>query len=543
MSWIESLEGEADAAADENPAPQAPPGQYVSDAADWLPPCPDPEPLLGQLVGGHQETAQDRLAVMMVGLPACGKTHIGRRIKTYLEFFHGIPVEIFNVGNYRRRVAGARQRADFFDPDNKAGFQLRIQCRDMAMADMKEWLGEENRESGPNFGRVAIFDATNTTRERRRWALQQLQPLGVKVMFIESICNDKGLILRNIMEVKLRTPDYVGVAVDDAVKDFMERRDNYNRIYEPIDLDGSEKDLSYIKILNLQEFTVHRVRSYVQGRIVQLLIHAQIAPRTVYLTRPGQNEYDVDRRIGGDSRLTEEGREFGSRLGRFAVQSICRDDDGEDAFVRLWASTLQSAKETAAYIIKAASGVATGVEELAPLWRRHSTHDQGVLSARWLTNLDDIYTGLLDGMTLEEIEQDYPEEARRRRQQPMGYRFPRGESYMDVVHRLEPIVHEIERHKEPLLVVAHKAVLRVLYCYLTGRDREEAPTIEVPLHTVVRIRLHSSGFNEDHFDLSCPNILRPRVPTGAAEDDKASESVTFSRASTPGLVEVAALEA
>ena len=35
-------------------------------------------------------------------------------------------------------------------------------------------------------------------------------------------------------------------------------------------------------------------------------------------------------------------------------------------------------------------------------------------------------------------------------------RYPRGESYTDLIARLEPIAHEMERQREPLLIVAHQ---------------------------------------------------------------------------------------
>ena len=46
-------------------------------------------------------------------------------------------------------------------------------------------------------------------------------------------------------------------------------------------------------------------------------------------------------------------------------------------------------------------------------------------------------------------------------------RYPCGESYLDVVQRLEPVVIEIERERECVCVVGHQAVLRALYGYFT----------------------------------------------------------------------------
>jgi 6-phosphofructo-2-kinase / fructose-2,6-biphosphatase 2 len=53
------------------------------------------------------------------------------------------------------------------------------------MEDMTAYLTAEND------GRVAVYDATNTTMERRRWVAEQLAGLAVKVIFIEVICADE----------------------------------------------------------------------------------------------------------------------------------------------------------------------------------------------------------------------------------------------------------------------------------------------------------------------------------------------------------------
>lgn len=39
---------------------------------------------------------------------------------------------------------------------------------------------------------------------------------------------------------------------------------------------------------------------------------------------------------------------------------------------------------------------------------------------------------------------------------------------MDVTLRLEPLAHEMERTREPILVIGHQGILRILYAYFLG---------------------------------------------------------------------------
>jgi broad specificity phosphatase PhoE len=38
----------------------------------------------------------------------------------------------------------------------------------------------------------------------------------------------------------------------------------------------------------------------------------------------------------------------------------------------------------------------------------------------------------------------------------IGYRYPRGESYFDLIARLDPLIHELESYSQPILVVSHQ---------------------------------------------------------------------------------------
>ena len=62
-------------------------------------------------------------------------------------------------------------------------------------------------------GEVAVFDATNTTKKRRRKLYEKVVvEKGFKLFFVESICFDKTIIESNIREVKVMSPDYADFA-------------------------------------------------------------------------------------------------------------------------------------------------------------------------------------------------------------------------------------------------------------------------------------------------------------------------------------------
>ena len=90
-------------------------------------------------------------------------------------------------------------------------------------------------------------------------------------------------------------------------------------------------------------------------------------------------------------------------------------------------------------------------------------------------------------MTYEAIASEFPQEYAQRVANKFAYRYPRGESYQDIVLRLEPLFAELMRQRTPVLNVSHQATLRVLYAYLTDLRPESCPDILVPLHTVIQL--------------------------------------------------------
>jgi predicted kinase len=193
----------------------------------------------------------ERLLIVLVGLPARGKSFISRKLYNYLTW-RGNACKVFNVGQYRRQatteISNEQQEqqhgaggeavcnASFFDDSNQFAAEIRERAAQVALKDTLDWL-EDNDKIAPTgsdsssvrsdsptnshdysisnnddaffYGhtshssrrqtqRIAIFDATNSTRARRAWILQQcdeaceLSGKQTGVVFVESICDDKG---------------------------------------------------------------------------------------------------------------------------------------------------------------------------------------------------------------------------------------------------------------------------------------------------------------------------------------------------------------
>jgi len=124
------------------------------------------------------------------------------------------------------------------------------------------------------------------------------------------------------------------------------------------------------------------------------------------------------------------------------------------------------------------------------------------MTPRSFRSLDEIDAGVCDGWTYLEIKERMPDEFSARASDKFRYRYPRGESYADVIQRLEPVIVELERQREPVLLIAHQAVLRALYGYLMGKPQEECPYLEIPLHTVIELKPTEYGYEETRHRLT-----------------------------------------
>ncbi|CAJ0588147.1 unnamed protein product [Cylicocyclus nassatus] len=425
--------------------------------------------------------------IALVGLPARGKTYISHKLCRYLNWI-GIKTRAFNVGEYRRKACKEGE-FDFFSPYNVKGTQIRDECARLAIEDMGRYL--EAKE-----GEVAILDATNTTRARRRFLMDFCKRSGgpaFRVFFVESVCDDADIIDSNITEVKINSPDYKGIMTqEEAKEDFLKRIENYKLQYEPLD-EEIDDDLSFIKVINAgKSFFVHNVNGHVQSRVVYFLMNIHLLPRSIYLTRHGESEYNQIGRLGGDSPLSLNGLNYADKLKEYFKIESLKD-------LRVWSSQKIRAAQTAANM----RDLATNVE----YWKV----------------LDEIDAGICEGLTYEDFEARYPKQFAERDKDKYHYRYPSGESYEDLVARLEPVIMELERQSD-VLVISHQAVLRCVLAYFTNKNREELPYLKVPLHTVIKLtpKAYSCEVEMYKFDIKAVNTYRekPGHPNVGDLDDE-----------------------
>ncbi|KAJ1916236.1 Fructose-2,6-bisphosphatase [Mycoemilia scoparia] len=459
-----------------------------------------------------------RIAVIMVGLPARGKTYIAYKVSRYLDWL-GVNCRVFNVGEYRRMYVGTKKLHTFFDPNNAEGMELRRQCAMRALGDMFLWF--EDLSSG-----VAIYDATNSTRERRRYIYETCRSKEIEVMFVESWCDDEELIEKNIREVKRISPDYRHIDdEDEIVSDFKKRIEHYNELYEPLNCrPGGERPhhasemliagpngfssiaaadadvydesaLTYVKKINVgSQVVINRIKSFIETRIVYFLMNIHIAPRSILFSRHGESLYNLDQRLGGDPALSPNGEKYSEALPGL-IEKLMGDQE-----LTLWTSTL---KRT----------IQTGSKLKYP-------------RLQWKA-LDELDAGVCEGLTYEEVEERHPEEYAMRNENKFEFRYRGGESYRDVVLRLEPVIMELERQQN-LLIISHQAVLRCLYAYFLNIDPQDLPYLKIPLHTVMKLTWTAYGCDIQTYkvDIAAVDTHRPKTTSHkTSETGSASPSV------------------
>jgi len=402
-----------------------------------------------------------------------------------------------------------KQDSAFFDPENKKASQIRDQVARDTLDELLDYILNGN-------GSVGILDATNSTMERRKMVMDCIRERAgpdLNVLFLESSCVDQDLLEANI-RLKLNGPDYKGMDPTKALEDFRKRIQVYEKAYVPLGEYEEKNHMPYIQMIDVgRKIISHQIKGFLSAQANYYLLNFNLAPRQIWITRHGLSLDNISGKIGGDSDLAPEGDKYARSLTKFMDVKRREWDEKQienlrnthfppqpgdvtppNPYYNPSSPTLERnpGEETASDASSTDADLPAGYEPKAfCVWT--SMLKRSIQTAQYFNDedydtkqmrmLDELNSGVMEGLTYSCISTQYPEEYRSRKADKLHYRYPGpgGEGYLDIINRLRPVIVELERMTDHVLLVGHRSVARVLLAYFRGLKREEVADLDVPL--------------------------------------------------------------
>lgn len=332
------------------------------------------------------------------------------------------------------------------------------------------------------------------------------------------------------MLLKLKGPDYKDKDPESSLADFKRRVAAYESAYDALGKFEEDNGMQYIKMIDVGRKVIHyRLHGFLSNGIASYLSTFNLSPRQIWITRHGQSEDNLAGKIGGDSNLTQAGRNYATVLYNFVSQKraeweVDQKTRAMDAAKRalkpgdksppypdiigeleeknfcVWTSMLQRSIQT------------------AECFEDDENYD--VKNWEMLKELD---AGAFEGMTYEDIAEKFPEQYAKRRADKLSYIYPGvgGEGYLQVISRLRDMVREMERIKDHVLIIGHRSVCRVLMAYFMDLTRNDIADLDVPIGMLFAIEpkpygieFHAYKYNEDAYSFEEIRDYKPQKAIG-----------------------------
>lgn len=386
-----------------------------------------------------------KILLVFVGLPASGKSYTSFHIHQYFNWL-GIKTKIYNCGNYRRNLCRNNQDALFFDNKNENYVKIRESYLHHALFDINYYFLKQN-------GKIAILDATNSTKIRRKKILKFFDIFGynIKTIFIENITIDKNIIEKNIL-FKKNSKDYCNFSIEEMKKDFNQRLEFYKENYNSIE---ECEQLNYIKFFDCgRKVEYFNIEGLIECMLLTFLINFKVSTKQIYITRHGESLYNLEGKIGGDSDISEEGKKYSVKLYNYISLQFKPED------IIIFTSNLKRTINTAKLFIE----------------NNYNVIHKEVLN--------EINGGVCEHLTYDEVASNFPIIHSQRSIDKFNFKYPEGESYKDLIIRLKEFILELNRIEKPVLIICHNAIVRVLYSYFFSIEHKKIPHQNIPLHSL-----------------------------------------------------------
>ncbi|MBW2614977.1 MAG: histidine phosphatase family protein [Deltaproteobacteria bacterium] len=378
-----------------------------------------------------------KLYIVMVGLPARGKSTIASKLKENLVK-DGTRTRIFNNGNLRRRFTrDDTSYPEFYDPKNIEAAALREKIAIINIERARHYLGNE--------GQVALLDATNVSLKRRKTVTSLLK--NHTLLFLECINNHKDILEASIQR-KISLSEFRHMEREAAIQSFKKRIDYYNTIYKPLQDERNFVKLDSLNNQILEEVITGDIPYY--ERIRDFLVTDTV--KNLFLIRHGETYFNLENRIGGDSGLTENGKGQAGKLAGY--------------FKKRKTPVIFTSKK------KRTIQTATPIKRLQK--------DCIVIP---LEEFNEIDSGVCECMSYGEIREKMPHVYRERKKDKYNYIYPDGEGYVSMKERVDRGIKKalyLSTNSQNIMIIGHRAVNRMILSHFLYRRKEDVPFIYIP---------------------------------------------------------------
>jgi broad specificity phosphatase PhoE len=238
------------------------------------------------------------------------------------------------------------------------------------------------------------------------------------------------------------------MAREAAIRSFKRRIDYYNTIYKPLKNERNFVKLDSLNNQILEEVITGDIPYY--ERIRDFLVTDTV--KNLFLIRHGETYFNLENRIGGNSGLTENGKDQAWELaGYFKKKKI------PIIFTSKKKRTIQTA---------------------TPIKRLQK--DCIVIP---LEEFNEIDSGVCECMSYEEIREKMPHVDQERKKDKYNYIYPEGEGYVSMKERVDRGIKKalyLSTNSQNIMIVGHRAVNRMILSHFLYRRQEDVPFIYIP---------------------------------------------------------------
>jgi 6-phosphofructo-2-kinase/fructose-2,6-biphosphatase 4 len=147
-----------------------------------------------------------KILILMVGLPARGKTHISRALERYLRWM-GVKTQVVSLGDYRRKTLGGAQKLppDYFTLGARfCSWSLAVMITSTPGEKSPETMALRKLVSDgcekhiwdffEGGGQVVVYDANNGTQKSRQTLAEKFDKAGIHVIMLGKPLHRKWMI-------------------------------------------------------------------------------------------------------------------------------------------------------------------------------------------------------------------------------------------------------------------------------------------------------------------------------------------------------------